>query len=248
MAIAAAMDGGRTPPRDLGIGGVAREGAGNYTRGRGTHGESGEMAANQRQSQRYRVSLKVRYTTARDFVLDYAENLSAGGLFLLGAEGLEPGDRVLVELELPGFESFGVVARVAHALGAEEAARRGRRPGAGLRIVEAPDGFDEALRSYLLRLGRRRDHALLVEDLSVGAALDEAGYRVKEAPPPGELLEAVSESEIDVLAVVVRPSSQGAYEAAAAAMGAPELVRTVAGEEELDALLRGLDDELSPLP
>jgi uncharacterized protein (TIGR02266 family) len=204
------------------------------------------MADNQRRSERYRVALKVRYSTARDFVIEYAENLSEGGLFVRGAQRLDKGDAVTVELELPGFETFQVGAVVAHTLSAEDAAERSRRPGAGLRITEGPDGFEEALHAYLMRLGRRRDNIILVENPQFGALLSEAGYHVRKAPPPDGLHAAISEADMDVLAVVVPRSRQGEYGESAMSMGAPEVVRAVDFEEELDSLLADLDEELTP--
>ena len=44
------------------------------------------MDANQRRFPRFDVRLAVRYSSASEFVNDYVENLSQGGLFIAGAK------------------------------------------------------------------------------------------------------------------------------------------------------------------
>lgn len=195
-------------------------------------------------SERHRVNLTVKYGTARDFVEDYAENLSVGGLYVRGAYRLEPGQDVFVELELPGYGAFEVSGTVVHVLSPEAATARGRHPGAGISVVGAPAGYVEALRAYLLRLGKRRDHRVLVDDAELREVVKKAGYLVAPAPRAEKLLEVVSEAEELVIGVVVPRSRLQEYENAALSMGAPELVKAADYVEEIDELLTVLDQEL----
>jgi Tfp pilus assembly protein PilZ len=55
---------------------------------------------------RYRVHLSVRFETALDFVTEYAENLSRGGLFVRGAHHLELNREVPIQMEV---DVLGVV-------------------------------------------------------------------------------------------------------------------------------------------
>lgn len=194
-----------------------------------------------RRHQRFAVRLQVRFKSALDFVSEYAENLSAGGLFVRGAHRLEPLSEAEVELTLPGYGTHMVRGKVAHIVSPELAARGGRRPGAGLEIIEAPAGFTDMLGEYLRRLGRRRDVAVLVEDGRPLDLLTAAGYRAAPLPAPNELVVAMARSEYPVIAVVVTRAREDQFRPAAQAAGVGDLVHLLDHEEELDDLLGRLD-------
>jgi uncharacterized protein (TIGR02266 family) len=194
-----------------------------------------------RRHQRFPVRFQVRFKSALDFVAEYAENLSAGGLFVRGAHRLEPLSEAEVELSLPGYRQFTVRGKVAHIVSPELAATTGRRPGAGLEIVSAPDGFGEALGEYLRRLGRRRDVAVLVEEGRPLELLEAAGYRAAPLPAPNDLVVTMARSEYPVLAVVVTRAREDQFRPAATAAGVGDLVHLLDHDEELDDLLGALD-------
>jgi uncharacterized protein (TIGR02266 family) len=200
------------------------------------------MDRENRRHQRLAVRLQVKFKTALDFVTEYAENLSAGGLFVRGAQRLEPLSEAEVEMSLPGFGTFTVRGKVAHVVTPELAAMGKRRPGAGLDITQAPDGFHEALGEYLRRLGRRRDVAVLVEEGSPLDLLAAAGYRAAPLPAPNELVVTMARSEFPVLAVVVTRAREEQFRPAAEAAGVADLVHLLDHEEELDELLGELDN------
>ena len=197
-----------------------------------------------RKTPRYRVHLSVRFARAREFVVEYAENLSQGGLFVKGAGSLEPLQEVDVELDLPGAGSYTVRAEVAHLIDAETAAKLGRSAGAGLAITHSPDGFEEALRGYLQRLGRRADMMVMVLDETFGLLLAAAGFQVATAPGPSELAAAMVRSEVPIIGLVVSSQRAPEYEQAAAKAGAGDVVVVMDSTDEFEGVLKRLDDEL----
>jgi Tfp pilus assembly protein PilZ len=199
---------------------------------------------NDRAQTRYRVHLSVRFQTALEFVTEYAENLSHGGLFVRGAHHLEFNREVPIQLEVPGYPPFKVVARVAHILTPEIAEALKRKPGAGLHIVRGPRGFQEAIRLYLTRLGRRRDRGVLAGDHQIASALEAAGYRTQIVPTPQDLVLAVEEMEERTLGVVVLHTSKDGYARAAEVLGKTDFVYGVESLEEVDELLPVFDEML----
>jgi len=135
------------------------------------------MGIEQRKYPRYDVRLAVRYATASEFVNDYVENLSQGGLFIAGAK-LEMFQITTVHVDLPGAGRWTVTAKAVFILDEATAAKMKRRPGVGLEMIEKPRGFDDALLGYLLRLGRRRDHEVIVGDVPGASYLGDAGFRI----------------------------------------------------------------------
>jgi hypothetical protein len=198
----------------------------------------------QRKGARYRVHLSVRYASAREFVVEYARNLSAGGLFIRGAQHLEPLSPITVEISLPGYKTVQVDAQVVHVITPEMAAGTDNKPGAGVAITQSPDGFDEAMSAYLQRLGRRRDRLVLVGDEACRELLQEAGYQTGPAPAVDELVAAIARSDVPVIGVVVSRAQEAEYTAAATKAGMPEVVRSIDYLEEIDELLTQLDAEL----
>lgn len=150
-----------------------------------------------RRHERFGVRLLVRYAKAQEFVSDYIENLSAGGLFIAGAHELPMLTETDVNVELPGQGSWTVRARVVFLIDEAAARAAGRRAGAGMEVITKPAGYDDALLGYLLRLGRRRDHTVMVADGVVGAELfADAGYRVVRS----------TTRDPQLLAVIVTPA------------------------------------------
>lgn len=88
----------------------------------------------------------VRFATLRDFVLEYAANISAGGVFVRTDRPPELEAVVEVALELPG---EGPPARakavVVHRVTPEEARDRKLIAGAGVQFIDADDGFRERI-------------------------------------------------------------------------------------------------------
>lgn len=197
-----------------------------------------------RRSSRTSVHLKVRYEKAHEYVVEYADNLSAGGLFLAGAVHLEALAHVNVEIELPGFGSFRVKAQVAHVLTEELAKSLGRAPGAGLAIVRAPEGFEQATRRYLELLGQRADRLVLVGHSGIARIIGDAGYRVEMVPAADALVAFIARADEHVIGVVVAPEDLEAYVASASVAGAGDLVMAMKGKSEVDSVLSKLDESV----
>lgn len=198
----------------------------------------------QRRPPRYRVHLSVRYSTAREFVQEYAENLSSGGLFITGAYALEPLQQVTVRIELPGYGEFEVKAEVVHIIPPDKATEYKRPAGAGLAIVEAPMGFDQILKSYLWRLGSRKDHTIMISDEPVGILLSATGYRVKRVPAPDEVIPQITESEKPVIGILVPSTDISTYARALNGSGVDRLLHAIDGFANIDQMLARLDEEL----
>jgi uncharacterized protein (TIGR02266 family) len=91
---------------------------------------------------RFNARFAVRFATVQDFVLEYAANISAGGVFVQ-TENPPPLKSVIqVEMELPG-GGGPVPARgmVVHRVTKEEAGQRGTLAGVGVQFMDADDDF-----------------------------------------------------------------------------------------------------------
>src|SRR5438874_2432546 len=91
---------------------------------------------------RYNANFAVRFATVQDFVLEYAANISVGGVFVHTENPPPLKTIVQVEMELPG-SSTAVPARgiVVHRVTKEDARQRGTLPGVGVQFMDADDEF-----------------------------------------------------------------------------------------------------------
>lgn len=194
-----------------------------------------------RRQERFQVNFSVRFGMAREFVQEYAENLSTGGLFVRGAHRLTEGEHIVIELDLPGFDTFIVTAKVAHLISPAEAADSNRKPGAGLSIIATPEGFDDAMRAYLVRLGERHGRLVFVGSDEIRQLVSMAGYQVRPLPAPNALGPALETASATVVAVLVTRSLYGHYATVADKLGVSNLVQTIDYADEFDDILRLLD-------
>ena len=87
---------------------------------------------------RYETRFAVRFSTVQDFVLEYAANISAGGVFVHTVEPLPLKTVVSIEMQLPGSDApVSAKGMVVHRVTAGDAAQRGTLPGMGVQFVEA---------------------------------------------------------------------------------------------------------------
>ncbi len=167
------------------------------------------VSSRERKHERHSTVRAVRFVSAQDFVTEYAENLSAGGIFIRQAHQLEPLSEITIHIDLAGYDSFKVKAQVAHVLSEEMAAKMGRAPGAGLQLTSVPDGFEDALRSYMARLGRRRDYLVLTDQEGCTQKLADAGFLAATTDMASVTEQSLSAS--NVLAVVVDKEVSNSY-------------------------------------
>jgi uncharacterized protein (TIGR02266 family) len=95
---------------------------------------------------RYNVRFAVRFATVQDFVLEYAANISAGGVFVHTEDPPPLKTVVQVEMELPG-GADPVPARgmIVHRVTKQEAEKRGTLAGIGVQFVDADDQFRQRI-------------------------------------------------------------------------------------------------------
>lgn len=164
------------------------------------------MGIEQRRHPRYGVHLAVRYANAEQFVADYVENLSAGGLFIAGANQLTLNTETDIQIELPGQGEWRVRAKSVFLIDETAAAKIGRTAGAGFSIIDKPPGFDDALLGYLLRLGKRREHAVMVGEIPGRDLITDAGYRVIPLESEDEVAIALANDDAKIIAIIVQAS------------------------------------------
>jgi uncharacterized protein (TIGR02266 family) len=103
-------------------------------------------AINRRAFPRYRARFAVRFSSVQDFVLEYAANISAGGVFVVTDHPPEMDAVITVVLELPGGgEPVNCKALVVHRVTKEEAKERNTQAGVGVQFIEADDQFRERI-------------------------------------------------------------------------------------------------------
>ena len=100
-------------------------------------------------------------------------NVSRGGAFVLTEETITPGQRLLLELEVPGGESVQAIGRVAWSqtrLSAEEPAGSTNLAGVGVEFLGGPRDQRLRLERFLARSARRRRLAESTADGSTDTA------------------------------------------------------------------------------
>lgn len=95
---------------------------------------------------RFKANFAVRFATVQDFVLEYAANISAGGLFVQSENPPALHSVVTVTLELPdGGKPVEAKGRVVHRVSPEEAKVRNTPSGAGVQFIDSTDEFRERI-------------------------------------------------------------------------------------------------------
>jgi hypothetical protein len=197
------------------------------------------VAVDARKSPRSRVHLRVAYKLGDRHVEKFATNLSAGGLFVLDAEGLVPREDVLIEIELPKHGVFGVHATVMHLIPGDAT----RRAGAGLQLKSPPSVFATCLESYLRRLERRRTAQVFVDAEPWRALLADAGYRVMALPPAHSVVELLGDATAIAILAPIELAEQ--YRNALAFMGDDgSMVIAIDDLLPVEPVLTWLDDKL----
>src|SRR5205807_8653400 len=107
---------------------------------------------------RYAANVTVRFASDRDFVVRYANDISAGGIFVRTDKPLPPGATVRLRVELPdGGPPVEAEAVVRRSVSPAEAARSGARAGVGLQFVGANDEFRARVDAFIEKLAAADD-------------------------------------------------------------------------------------------
>ena len=191
------------------------------------------MGVDARKFPRLKVHLRVGYKRGERFVEKYADNISAGGLFVNGAEGLAQQDVIALEIDLPKHGLFKVNAEVMHVSAA----------GAGLQLKSPPAVFATALAAYLQRLSSRTDAKVFVDADPWRRLVSDAGYRVLPLPAPHAMVGVLGDPQIIGLLAPVDVAE--AYRSALGFLGADgSLVIAVDANKPVEPVLALLDDRL----
>ena len=106
---------------------------------------------------RVEARFAVRFGNVQDFVLEYAANISAGGVFIQSENPPQLHSVVTVTMELPdGGKPVEAKGLVVHRVPLEEAKVRKTPPGAGVQFLDASDEFRERIDraiEFILRRG-----------------------------------------------------------------------------------------------
>jgi uncharacterized protein (TIGR02266 family) len=103
-------------------------------------------ASNRRTFPRFRARFGVRFASVQDFVLEYAANISAGGVFVVTDFPPAMNAVITVSMELPGAaEPVTCKAVVVHRVTKEQGQERGVPAGAGVQFIDADDAFRETI-------------------------------------------------------------------------------------------------------
>jgi type IV pilus assembly protein PilZ len=105
---------------------------------------------------RVNARFAVRFATVQDFVLEYAANISAGGIFVETQNPPPLKTVVRVEMELPGGAAVPAQGLVVHRVTPDDANKRGTAPGMGVQFIDANDAFRQRIDAaidHILRNG-----------------------------------------------------------------------------------------------
>ncbi len=107
-----------------------------------------EILGDRRINPRIPMRLSVKYSSAKEFFVDYSNNISVGGIFIRTLEPAEFGTKVLIEFTLPEIprkvKGLGEVVRVVHAGDSEREAA-----GMGIRFLKFDPGSEEHIRKFI---------------------------------------------------------------------------------------------------
>jgi uncharacterized protein (TIGR02266 family) len=109
-----------------------------------------EILGERRIHPRIPMHLSVKYSSAKEFFVDYSNNISAGGIFIRTSEPAEFGTKVLIEFSLPEIprkvKGLGEVVRVVRAGDSEK-----EPAGMGIKFLKFDPGSEEHIRKLIAK-------------------------------------------------------------------------------------------------
>lgn len=108
------------------------------------------MGQEHRGSPRFAAELEVHYRNAADFVREYSDNISRGGIFVRSEQPLQTGDLVQLHIVLPGQkEPLLIEGSVSHM----RAKSNGLPAGMGIEFIAFNPEHRDKLEHYIKSLG-----------------------------------------------------------------------------------------------
>lgn len=214
------------------------------------------------------VRFQVRWKNVEEFAIDFAKDISKGGLFLETDRDLLPGSPVLISIELPDTTiSVSIGARVVYRRSTEEAQKRGLSRGLGLQFFDMNPGTLEHLEAFIrermenqdsIRTQRPPLRVLIIDDEALyqrqaAAAFREGVDQITFAKDGFEAISKVFQEPPDViLSDVTMPRMDGwqllrllRSRAETRAIPVLFLTRLDSEEERLRGYQLGVDDYLA---
>src|SRR5438477_185544 len=125
-----------------------------------------------RSTPRLTANFKVRYESFDQFLTEYTEDLSRGGMFLATRTFLPLNSVITCELYLPGSDDkVRIIGRVAHVMTEAEATGRKRNAGMGIEFLDIPREDADRLLGYLAHMTTGPQPKFSANDLAGNAAM-----------------------------------------------------------------------------
>ena len=212
-------------------------------------GRASAPATGLRHHERFDTCLEVRFRNFPELLVEFASNISRGGLFAKTYTPPAVRARVRLVVHLPNGEDVETDAEVMHVVTVEDALARGLLPGAGLSFVTQNAEFDGRIAALIDRYRARKPRVLVVDDdalfrASVGDALAEAGMDPVLAASGEEALTRLTEGlfALDLVVLDLKmPGLDGA--------GLLRRIRRLGGEADVRVMVLsgGRPEELAAL-
>lgn len=214
------------------------------------------------------VRLRVQWKSIEEFAVDFAKDISKGGLFLETEQELLPGSPVLISVEIPDTNTvLELGARVIHRRSPEEAQQRNLPSGLGLQFVGISPEIIEQIETFIQeRMGaqdaspshKRSLNVLIVDDdptfqLHAATAFRAGLDRVTFASNGFEAVSKVFQDLPDVILSDVHMPRMDGWQLLRLLRARPEtrtipilfLTRLHSEEERLRGYQLGVDDYLA---
>ncbi len=111
-----------------------------------------------RKHPRFDATIKVRYKSVKDFLIEYSRNLSKGGIFLATPAPLPEGSKVQLFFCLPdSSKEIKILGDVVHTIAREEGRQSGLEPGMGIEFTDFSPSSKREISKYIDGLFAEKD-------------------------------------------------------------------------------------------
>ncbi|UCD86009.1 MAG: TIGR02266 family protein [Deltaproteobacteria bacterium] len=136
-----------------------------------------EYRDKRREEPRADATVKVRYNSVKDFLIEYSRDISKKGIFLATPDPLPEESDIRILLYLPdGSKEIEILGRVIHTITEERGKEAGQEPGMGIEFTDFPANgrreMDEYVEGLLakkdIEIDKRRQHPRFDTKIKVG--------------------------------------------------------------------------------